>query len=80
VEEINRYYHQYLDTWDKRWSPLLDVTVQEMCLFCNYSADEAWSEGQAERLLVDIRTVLHSLLGKHYEMRQILLYTEIYTL
>jgi hypothetical protein len=33
VEETNRYYHQYLGTLDKEWSPLPDVTAQEMCLF-----------------------------------------------
>jgi len=33
VEETNRYYHQYLGTLDKEWSPLTDVTVQEMCFF-----------------------------------------------
>jgi hypothetical protein len=44
----------------------------------NYSADGAWSEGYAERLPVDTRRVLHSLLGKNYEMREILSFTEIY--
>jgi hypothetical protein len=33
VEETNRYYRQYLDTLDEEWSPLPEVTVQEMCLF-----------------------------------------------
>jgi hypothetical protein len=33
VEETNRYHHEYLDTLDKGQSPLLDVTVQEICLF-----------------------------------------------
>jgi len=36
-----KHYHWYLDTLDKGCSALLDVTVQEMCWFCNYCADEA---------------------------------------
>ena len=79
MEETNRFYHQYLDTLDERCSPLPDMTVQEMFVLGNYSADGAWSEGHAERLLVDTRTVLHILLEKHYEMREIQSYTEICT-
>jgi len=44
-------------------------------VFSNYCADGARSEGNAERLTVDTRTVLHSLLWKHYEMKQILSHT-----
>jgi len=33
LEETNRYYHYYWDKLDKAWSPLPDMTVQDMCLF-----------------------------------------------
>jgi len=33
VEEINGYYHQYLDTLEEGQFSLPDVTIQEMCLF-----------------------------------------------
>ena len=57
VEETNRYYHQYLDTLDEWWSSLPDVNCSgNVFVFGNNSADEAWSEGRAERLLVDTRT------------------------
>jgi len=32
LEETNRYYHYYCDTLDEGWSPLSDMTVQDMCL------------------------------------------------
>jgi hypothetical protein len=33
AEGTNWYYHKYLDTLDKRQSPLSDVTTQEMYMF-----------------------------------------------
>jgi hypothetical protein len=33
VVETNRYYHQYLDSLDIGWSPLPEMTLQEMYLF-----------------------------------------------
>jgi hypothetical protein len=33
VEETNRYYQQYLDMLDEGWSPVPDMTAQNMCLF-----------------------------------------------
>jgi hypothetical protein len=59
--------------------PIARLDCSGFFLSSNYSADDAWSEGHTERLLVYTRTVLHTLLGKHYEMEQILSYTEIYT-
>jgi len=41
-------------------------------VFGNYCVDGARSEGYTERLLADIGTVLHGLLQKNYETRQIL--------
>jgi hypothetical protein len=63
VEETNGYYHQYLDTLDEGWSPLPDVTVQEVCLFLTFivhmgheiTAQHWYSNSQPFR--------------KHFEMR-----------
>jgi hypothetical protein len=30
VEETNKYYEQHLDTLHERWSPVPDVTIQEI--------------------------------------------------
>jgi len=73
VEETNMYYQQYLDTQDERWPLLLwCYGLRFVFVFGSYCADGARSKGCVERLLVSTRTVLLSLLWKHYETRQIL--------
>jgi len=52
------------------------VYTENVFVFGDYCEDEAQSEGHTERLLVNTRTVLHGLLQKHYETRQILSYTQ----
>jgi len=70
-----QYYHEYLETLDEGQSPLPDMKVQEMFVIGNYCADGVLSGGHAERLLVDTRTLLHSILWKHYKMRHFRSYT-----
>jgi hypothetical protein len=40
VEDINRYYQKYLDMLDEGWSPLPDVTIQEMLLKVQMEHDQ----------------------------------------
>ena len=55
--------------WTKENPHCLTRLFRCVC-FWQLLPDGAWLEGQAERVLVDIRTILHSLLRKHYETRQ----------
>ena len=62
---------RYCTTWRSGWRTLHTSWSDcsgNVCVFGSYCADGVWSEGHTEGLLVSIRTVLHGLLQKHYEM------------
>lgn len=66
------------NTWHSGWRTLHTSWSDcsgNVCVFGSYCAYGVWSEGHTEGLLVSIRTVLHGLLQKCYEMCQVLSYT-----
>jgi hypothetical protein len=77
VVEAKRHYHQYLDTLDKGWSPLPDMTVQEM--FLAIILQMRHDKGYNESIMEYSGTVQYTLSQKD-KMRQILSHSEIPTL
>jgi len=72
VEERNTYN---LDTLDDGRSPLPNVTIQEMCLYFDIIVKMGHNQRDILQGYCSTLELLHGLLHKHYETRQIPSYT-----
>ena len=85
-------FSSFLKLYNCWWKRLIDIITStgqkivptawhdnsgNVFVFGNYCADGARSQGHAEILLVNTRTVFHGLLQKHNERRQILSQTQV---
>jgi len=66
VVETNYYYHDYLDRLDNGPSPDPDVTEAKMFVSGIDNTDGTWHKRQTDRLLVNIRSGIHTFLW-HYD-------------